>query len=415
MSESPQVAEIGAVRMGLAQWNKKYLRHLCALANSWGGILAIGEDAAAPNGLRQAHKVRTLLEGDLPNAWDQDRLEFKIIPKPNVSGSVLEVHISPLPHDKSPDCDSKPNLWSLEGRTFVWLDGMQAVDPQDWLEFWQRFSRKFFHESAQVLHPQASENSKPAWEQIQGQWDLWLEQKYPPLVWGNLRLRQSRDGTPTLERTDLNETYHSTAGARVEALHVFIASGLEYAIKGKTQPFQMRILEVGLGTGLNACLTFEWWMRQNLKGASLFYTGLEPYPIPEVFWPSLVQGFGVDAEIFGAVHQAPWNQAQDLKGISLYKAQSTLQDWLEQDLLDNEKYDLVYFDAFAPSKQADVWAQELLGALSRMMQKGGVLVTYCSQSAFQNALTNTGWQVEILPGPPGKRQMVRAFWHPSAD
>jgi tRNA U34 5-methylaminomethyl-2-thiouridine-forming methyltransferase MnmC len=222
-----------------------------------------------------------------------------------------------------------------------------------------------------------------------------------------VEVRLTGDGSATLFVPALNEHYHSHHGARQESLHVFIRQGLApklaEAAEGTTP---LRILEVGLGTGLNALLTLQ---ASAGTGVSIAYDGLETYPVPPVLvaalqpeWDQLGQPL---SKQFRALHAAPWNEAVALApGFQLTK----LEQALETATLAPAHYDLIYFDAFAPEKQPELWTEAIFAQLYEAAAPGAVLVSYCAQGQFRRNLRAAGWLTEKLPGPPGKREMTRA-------
>lgn len=220
-----------------------------------------------------------------------------------------------------------------------------------------------------------------------------------------VEVKQTKDGSNTLFVPELNEHYHSVHGALQESEHVFIQSGLLPALS--QQPETLHLLEIGFGTGLNAILTLP----HALPGTTrIFYDTLEKYPLSEEVIKALqAERFLLNPELqdnFYRLHQAPWNEPVSIvPGFVLRK----LEGALEAIALPEEYYDLVYFDAFAPEKQPELWTTEIFTKIYRAMMPGGKLVTYCAKGSFKRALRAAGFQVEALPGPPGKREMTRAI------
>ena len=210
------------------------------------------------------------------------------------------------------------------------------------------------------------------------------------------------DGSPTVRSSSFGVTYHSIHGALTESIHVFLNAGFHFRLQSVRTG--LHVLEVGLGTGLNALLTVEAARRAEIK---VRYTALEPYPLDSETISSLQYTAGDLQHLkeeFKAIHQAPPNQATD---ITNQFALTILPDQL-QDLELAKSVDLVYFDAFAPSAQPEMWTIEALARVRDVMAPGGVLVTYCAQGQFKRNLKSLGFTVEGIPGPPGKREMVRA-------
>ena len=217
------------------------------------------------------------------------------------------------------------------------------------------------------------------------------------------------DGSATLFVPALNEHYHSQHGARQESAHVFIRHGLGPLLKaaaaaGAGRP--LRILEVGLGTGLNALLTLE---AGQAAGVYIDYDGLETFPLP----PAVVAALQPEWDqrgtplrgLFAALHAAPWDAPVALlPGFELRKLHQPLQEAV----LLAGYYNLIYFDAFAPEKQPELWTEAIFAQLYRAAAPGAVLVSYCAQGQFRRNLRAAGWLTERLPGPLGKREMTRA-------
>ena len=216
-------------------------------------------------------------------------------------------------------------------------------------------------------------------------------------------IRETRDGSTTLFVPALNEHYHSTNGALQESLHVFIRAGLEQALA--RQP-QVRLLEVGFGTGLNALLTLQHVVG---RPESIQYDALEKHPLDwELIAAMHFEKFILNPELMDYVpqlHQAPWEKAVPLlPNFELTKLQAAL----ESQALPAGFYNLVYFDAFAPEKQPELWTDEIFSRLFAAMAPGGILVSYCAKGSFKRSLKAAGFTLEALPGPAGKREMTRA-------
>lgn len=219
----------------------------------------------------------------------------------------------------------------------------------------------------------------------------------------NLIIRQTADGSTTLFHEGLNETYHSIHGALTESRHVFIEKGVRFAAEKFTET-TLEILEIGFGTGLNACLTLEFSKNTSTK---IRYTSIEKFPLNESVWRAL-QFPGVDSDDLIKIHQAPWNLSVKFEpDFELLKIEG---DALERHFSAG-KFHVIYFDAFAPGKQPELWMPEIFSGLYETLHVGGFLVTYCAQGQFKRDLRSAGFTVESLPGPPGKREMVRATRH----
>jgi tRNA U34 5-methylaminomethyl-2-thiouridine-forming methyltransferase MnmC len=212
------------------------------------------------------------------------------------------------------------------------------------------------------------------------------------------------DGSKTIHMPDLNEQYHSTHGALQEALHVFINMGLGPIVELKSQHVgngsPIRILEYGFGTGLNAMLTLQY--PSNLK---VVYTGLEAFPVTAEEVTAMDYGILLnDEERYHQIHQVSWEEHHEITPkFSLIKKQTKFE--MMEDL---ERHDLIYFDAFGPRTQPELWTLEIFIQAFNALKSGGVLVTYCAQGQARRNMQEAGFQIERLPGPPGKREMLRA-------
>lgn len=211
-------------------------------------------------------------------------------------------------------------------------------------------------------------------------------------------IETTADGSATLYRADIDEHYHSVKGALTESLHVYIKEGLMYfASQGHEEA---RVLEVGFGTGLNAALTAASASPQ----LTVHYTSLELYPLD----PATVAQMGYSSEVplLNAVNSAPWDSETDLTpDFTLHKR---IADFLTSSLPSD--IDVVYFDAFAPEKQPEMWSELCFRRIYDSMSPGAVLTTYCAKGAIRRLLTSIGFTVQRIPGPPsGKREILRAL------
>lgn len=213
-------------------------------------------------------------------------------------------------------------------------------------------------------------------------------------------LVETADGSKTLLAPDLDEHYHSVHGALAEARHVFIKHGL-HAIKKE----ELSILEMGFGTGLNAFLTF---LENQQLQKKITYTALEAYPLAFDLAESLgyVQLTGAEQNNtdFQLMHSCSWGQEQRIDdSFALMKREEKIQD-----VLFDSKFDLVFYDAFAPRVQPDLWTGEIFQKIYSATSQEAILVTYCAKGSVKRALKAVGFEVESLEGPPGKREMTRA-------
>ncbi|MDX5319990.1 MAG: tRNA (5-methylaminomethyl-2-thiouridine)(34)-methyltransferase MnmD [Bacteroidota bacterium] len=206
------------------------------------------------------------------------------------------------------------------------------------------------------------------------------------------------DGSSTLYIPDMDETYHSRKGALTESEYVYLQQGLDFI-----QDDNIAILEFGLGTGLNALLSLQW-ARNHHK--ILHYTTVEKHPL------SLNDLASINyAELLGMpnewknLHQSEWNQ--EIRWEDEHRLHKWQGDFVNLDYPSNRAH-IVFYDAFAPSKQAEVWGIDYLKKAFEALKPGGMLVTYCAQGQFKRNLKEIGFEVETLKGPPGKTEMVRA-------
>jgi len=216
------------------------------------------------------------------------------------------------------------------------------------------------------------------------------------------RIIKTLDGSDTLYREDIDETYHSRNGALTESLHVFVGNGLEHHIEKNPQVRATSVLEVGFGTGLNAALTCRF---AAFAKRAVNYVSLEPFPVEEKV-VNRINYFENDPEmraLFQDIHKAPWELPWSAGGFTLIKRRVPLQDFATGDT-----FDVIYFDAFAPEKQPEMWTLDVMRQLHDLMNPGGVLTTYCAKGEFRRNLVAAGFAVQRLPGPPGKREMIRA-------
>lgn len=214
------------------------------------------------------------------------------------------------------------------------------------------------------------------------------------------------DGSSTFFVAQWDEHYHSIHGAIQESNHVFIAAGLKYFIE-KYQPQTIKIYEVGFGTGLNAFLTASYIQNTSLK---IEYYASEAYPLTlqEIELLNYTdQMDDVQKDLFLKLHDTPWNEKVEINPqFTLIKQNEFLET---RSTIGN--IDLIYFDAFAPSAQPELWTEAIFENLYNDMSDKGILVTYCAKGSVKRAMKSSGWKLEAIPGPPGKREMTRAFVH----
>ncbi len=219
-----------------------------------------------------------------------------------------------------------------------------------------------------------------------------------------LKLIQTHDGSHTLYTEEFKEHYHSVFGAVQESLHVFLGTGFNQASKGKKK---LNILEAGFGTGLNALLTC---FAAEQKVVQVRYTGIELNPLlPGIYNKLNYSSFLPDKAnhvLFKWMHTAEWGEEIRLTD---YFTVTKLKSDIRNPGVPDDYYDLVYFDAFAPEVQPELWTEEVFRRYYESMTAGGILVTYSSKGDVKRALKNAGFKIEKLPGPPGKREILRAL------
>ncbi|QED37819.1 tRNA (5-methylaminomethyl-2-thiouridine)(34)-methyltransferase MnmD [Antarcticibacterium arcticum] len=211
------------------------------------------------------------------------------------------------------------------------------------------------------------------------------------------------DGSTTIHLPEWNEQYHSKHGAIREARHVFIEMGLKKCL-AKEFP-EISILEIGFGTGLNALVT---WSEVRDREINIKYTGVEAYPVAfgeveKLNFPNQLAEPDAE-EVFKLLHSLEWEIPEGLTpNFSLLKQKKFFAD-----ITDVSLYDLIYFDAFGARVQPELWTEEIFERMFRASKPGGLLVTYAAKGSVRRAMQSAGFIVERLPGPPGKREMLRA-------
>ena len=211
----------------------------------------------------------------------------------------------------------------------------------------------------------------------------------------------TKDGSHSLINEQLNETYHSTHGAIQESTYVFIEKGLREFGNGDAR--SVRILEVGFGTGLNALLAYQF---AQTSATDVTYHTLEAFPLDKQIWSQLnyCDSLGM-CDVFHRLHSVSWNESHHFPDRFTFRKNHSK---LEEEILPSQGFDVVFFDAFAPSKQPDMWTREILSKVCQAIAKNGIFVTYCAKGQVKRDLREFGLEVETLPGPPGKKEMIRA-------
>lgn len=209
------------------------------------------------------------------------------------------------------------------------------------------------------------------------------------------------DGSVTIHLPDWNEQYHSKHGAIAEAKHVFLQTGLFHYVQ-KNPNIPISILEIGFGTGLNALLTY---LAFDTIPQPCRYVGVEAYPVAndEVIKLNYPKFLSIEPEQFLKLHQTPWEVTTSMsQNFTLQKRKMFFAD-----ISDINSYDIIYFDAFGARVQPELWTETIFRIMYHALYSGGILVTYAAKGSVRRAMQAVGFTVERLPGPPGKREMLR--------
>lgn len=213
----------------------------------------------------------------------------------------------------------------------------------------------------------------------------------------SLKVIKTKDGSNSVFISELNETYHSTFGALQESIHVYIKNGFDLFSLNS-----IGILEVGLGTGLNAALT---WQKAESSSLVTNYISLEPFPLSLPIMKELSQSYDSDlAQKLLKIHEAPWNLPISFSPcFTMIKYMQSIQDFST-----NKLFDLIYMDAFVPDKQPEMWTMEVISKLANFLHPNGAITTYCAKGELKRNLKTCGLFVNSLPGPIGKREIIVA-------
>ena len=218
-------------------------------------------------------------------------------------------------------------------------------------------------------------------------------------------LHTTEDGSLTLYAPTFGEHYHSMHGAVQESEHIYLGLALRERMSSWQEgDAPLRLFEVGFGTGLNALLS---WREAEERHIPLQYYSIEKFPItPEIYEALHYEGLGEEREVKDQLlrlHTAPWDEAVELSPFfTLYKLRGDLTTCTFP-----ERLSVIYYDAFSPESQPELWAEELFQRLGQVASSGAILSTYCAKGEVRRRLQRSGFLVERLPGPPGKREVLR--------
>jgi tRNA U34 5-methylaminomethyl-2-thiouridine-forming methyltransferase MnmC len=219
------------------------------------------------------------------------------------------------------------------------------------------------------------------------------------MKYGNIHIVETSDGSHTIKIADIDEHYHSVNGALNESLHVFINNGFYYINSNK-----LNILEMGFGSGLNTMLTFVETEKSN---RTVEYTALELYPVDEKIFSKLnyAEILNVDSnKYFLPLHTCEWNKNIELSRNFIFKKININMT----EYADSKTFDIIYFDAFAPDKQSELWTETMFKKMFSILNTGGILVTYSSKGEVKRNMRSAGFSVKRLQGAAGKHHMIRA-------
>lgn len=213
----------------------------------------------------------------------------------------------------------------------------------------------------------------------------------------------TKDGSTSIYNPIVDEHYHSIHGAVQESEHVFINAGLLNLFPRQNK---IAVLEIGFGTGLNAILTYKTATEHQI---TIDYTAIEKYPLLDDLVGQLnyttLPGIGKYKEEFKIMHDQKWNISSQLSlNFSLHKMSMDIQDCMF-----DTTFDLIYFDAFAPSAQPELWSRTIIDNMYKALKNNGILVTYCAKGIVKRTMKEAGFFLETIPGPIGKREMTRAI------
>ena len=214
----------------------------------------------------------------------------------------------------------------------------------------------------------------------------------------------TKDGSYTIEHPIYKVYYHSRHGAYQESNHVFIKEALNYHVHINNSR-DLDIFEMGFGTGFNALLTYKYASEKNIN---INYDAIDNFPLENfdsLSYIKPIQELNANTSIFNIMHQAKWGLECTIEDFfKLTKYNQSIFDFSA-----TNKFDIIYFDAFAPSAQPELWTVDIMDKMYNMLKKGGVLTTYCAKGQLKRNLKQVGFNVESIPGPLYKREMIRAI------
>lgn len=212
------------------------------------------------------------------------------------------------------------------------------------------------------------------------------------------------DGSKTIQIEEWNEQYHSVHGAVQEANHVFIKHGLLFFINKYSREQPINILEIGFGTGLNTFLTL---LKAGEIKTQIQYTGVEAFPVAseEISLLNYVNHLHASSDVFYKLHDVSWETEHEI--LDHFKLTKQQKDF--KDIEDKNLYHIIYFDAFGARVQPELWTESIFKKMFEALKDNGVLVTYSAKGSVRRAMQAVGFKMEKLPGPPGKREMLRAI------
>jgi tRNA U34 5-methylaminomethyl-2-thiouridine-forming methyltransferase MnmC len=211
----------------------------------------------------------------------------------------------------------------------------------------------------------------------------------------------TKDGSKTIHIPEWNEQYHSTHGAIQEARHVYLQMGFYYFL-AQNKNTDVAILEMGFGTGLNALLTM---LEAQKNKVQVSYTAIEAFPVEETVYKQLnyAEQVCISSSTFIELHKSNW---EETIAISPY-FKLTKQNMFFEDIRETDQYNIIYFDAFGARVQPELWTAAIFKKMYLALKPNGILVTYAAKGSVRRAMQQVGFLVERLPGPPGKREMLR--------